>query len=258
MNAVHLTQGLDIAELVLWAFFLFFLGLVVYLRREDRREGYPLEDDVTGRIHSPGGFLEMATPKTFNLPFDLGKVTVPNFRDRDSMNLRARRTGKWAGSPLVPTGDPLTAGVGPGSYALRADRPDLNMEGHPRIVPMAGHPDFFVTRRDPDPRGFAVVGADRVVAGTVADVWIDTADRVVRYIEVALPAGGSVLAPMFMATVERKRRIIEVDALLGHQFAGAPKTPADGTITLLQEELAQAYFGAGYLYATAARQEPLL
>ncbi|QXQ08330.1 photosynthetic reaction center subunit H [Sphingosinicellaceae bacterium] len=254
---MHFTAGLDIAELVLWAFFLFFLGLIIYLRREDRREGYPLEDDVTGRINSPGGILEMAKPKTFVLPFDLGTVTQPN-GDRDSMNLRARRTGPWAGSPLVPTGNPLTAGVGPGSYALRADRPDLNMEGHPRIVPMVGHPDFYVSRRDPDPRGFAVVGADRVVAGTVVDAWIDTADRVVRYLEVALPGGGSVLAPMFMATVERKRRIIEVDALLGHQFAGAPPAPVDGTITLLQEELAQAYFGAGYLYATAARQEPIL
>ena len=63
---------------------------------------------------------------------------------------------------------------------------------------------------------------------------------------------------MFMASVERKRRVIEIDALLGGQFAGAPATPGDGMITLMQEELVQAYFGAGYLYATAARQEPLL
>ena len=32
-----------------YAFGLFFIGLIFYLRREDRREGYPLEDDVTGR-----------------------------------------------------------------------------------------------------------------------------------------------------------------------------------------------------------------
>ncbi|TXM99400.1 photosynthetic reaction center subunit H, partial [Methylobacterium sp. WL103] len=29
--------------MVLYAFFLFFFGLVFWLRREDRREGYPLE-----------------------------------------------------------------------------------------------------------------------------------------------------------------------------------------------------------------------
>ncbi len=257
MASVHLTEGLDIAELVLWAFFLFFIGLIFYLRREDRREGYPTEDDVSGRINSPGGVLSMALPKTFQLPFGMGKVMSPN-GDRDSMDLRARRTSPGAGSPLVPTGNPLTAGVGPGAYALRANRPDLNMEGHPRIVPMSTQPDFSIARRDADPRGFAVVGADRVVAGTVKDVWVDTADRLIRYIEVTTPAGGSILAPMFMASVERKRRVIEIDALLGGQFAGAPATPGDGTITLMQEELVQAYFGAGYLYATAAREEPLL
>lgn len=255
--SVQLTPGLDIAELVLWAFFLFFAGLIIYLRREDRREGYPLEDDVTGRIHNPGGFLEMAKPKSFQMPFGLPRVFAPETTGRDSMDLRARRTSSSAGSPLVPTGNPLTAGVGPGSYALRANRPDLNMEGHPRIVPMGNQPDFYVARRDADPRGFTVVGADRVVAGTVKDIWVDTADRLIRYIEVATPTG-SVLAPMFMATVERKRRTIEVDALLGDQIAGAPATPANGEITLLEEELVIGYFGAGYLYATPDRQEPWL
>ncbi len=255
--SVHLTDGLDVAELCLWAFFLFFIALIFYLRREDRREGYPTEDDVTGRIDSNGGLLSMAPPKTFQMPFGLPKVVAPNF-DRDSMKLNATRTSASPGSPLVPTGNPLTAGVGPGSYALRANRPDLNMEGHPRIVPMASQPDFYVARRDADPRGFAVVGADRVVAGTVKDIWVDTADRLIRYLEVTTTSGGSILAPMFMASVERKRRVIEIDALLGSQFSGAPATPGDGTITLMQEELVQAYFGAGYLYATPARQEPLL
>ena len=54
-TAMHpnLTPGIDVALLVFWAFVLFFVGLVFYLRREDRREGYPLEDDVTGRLDSP-------------------------------------------------------------------------------------------------------------------------------------------------------------------------------------------------------------
>ena len=49
-----LTPGLDVAMLVFWAFVLFFVGLIFYLRREDRREGYPLEDNVTGRLDPPG------------------------------------------------------------------------------------------------------------------------------------------------------------------------------------------------------------
>ena len=38
-----LTGYVDVAQVVLYAFFLFFAGLVFWLRREDRREGYPLE-----------------------------------------------------------------------------------------------------------------------------------------------------------------------------------------------------------------------
>ena len=255
--SVQLTPGLDIAELVLWAFFLFFAGLVFYLRREDRREGYPTEDDITGRVGDWGVGVQIPTPKTFHMPFGLGNVLAPRRNDRDSMQLNARRTSPSPGSPLVPIGNPLTAGVGPGAIALRAERPDLNMEGHPRIVPMATQPDFYVAARDADPRGFTVVGADRVAAGTVKDIWVDTADRLIRYIEVATPTG-SVLAPMGMATVERKRRTIEIDALLGGQIGGAPATPEGGTITLRQEEHVLGYFGAGYLYATPGRQEPLI
>ena len=258
MNHVHLTAGLDVAELCLWAFFLFFLGLVIWLRREDRREGYPTEDDITGKVNSPGGFLDTALPKVFNMPFGLGKAYAPRPGDRDTMDLNARRSGQWAGSPLVPTGNPLTAGVGPGAWVQRTDRPDLNMEGHPRIVPMATQPDFYVARQDGDLRGYTVVGADRVVAGTVGELWVDTADRLIRYLEVRLTGGGSVLAPMFMSSVERKRRVVEIDALMGNQIAGAPATPDNDQITLLQEEKVQAYFGAGYLYATPARQEPFL
>ena len=36
-------QYFDGATIALYAFWLFFIGLVIYLRREDRREGYPLE-----------------------------------------------------------------------------------------------------------------------------------------------------------------------------------------------------------------------
>ena len=39
------THNFDFAQLVLYAFWIFFFCLVVYLRREDKREGYPLESD---------------------------------------------------------------------------------------------------------------------------------------------------------------------------------------------------------------------
>ena len=38
-------RHLDGAQIVLYAFWLFFFGLIYYLRREDKREGYPLESE---------------------------------------------------------------------------------------------------------------------------------------------------------------------------------------------------------------------
>jgi photosynthetic reaction center H subunit len=76
--------GLDVTEWVLYGFFLFFAGLIIYLRREDRREGYPLEDDVTGRRESEGGLLFTAQPKVFRLPHNAGTVSKPDgSRDSD-------------------------------------------------------------------------------------------------------------------------------------------------------------------------------
>jgi photosynthetic reaction center H subunit len=49
-----------------------------------------------------------------------------------------------------------------------------------------------------------------------------------------------------------------VHALLAHQFANVPATKSSEQITLLEEEKITAYYGAGTLYATAERQEPLL
>ena len=42
------------------------------------------------------------------------------------------------------------------------------------------------------------------------------------------------------------------------QFAGVPRLAAVDQITLYEEERVAAYFGGGYLYATAERQEPLM
>lgn len=40
-----ITEYIDLAQLVLYAFWVFFFGLIVWLRKEDKREGYPLESD---------------------------------------------------------------------------------------------------------------------------------------------------------------------------------------------------------------------
>ncbi len=257
MTNVHLVGGLDIAELTFFAFFLFFLGLVWYLRGEDRREGYPVEDDLTGAAHGGTEPLFFKPPKTFKLPHGLGEITTPTANARDELptNVLPRH---WAGEPLDVVGDKLTSGVGPASIAQRADRPDLDMHGQPRIVPtrLVAHP-VTVHANDVDPRGLPVYGLDGVAAGTVKELWMDRAESCLRYLEVDLAGGaGSILMPITMSEVSR--RGVMTDAITGAQFAGVPRTKSMDQVTLLEEEKITAYFGAGYLWATPERAEPLI
>ena len=136
--------NLDVAQIVLYAFFVFFAGLIFYLRREDRREGYPLEDEAAGRLKDPG-FLLIPAPKTFRRS-DGRQVSAPNFR-ADTRSINATKTEPWPGAPLQPNGDPMLAGVGPGSYAERADetgkthrwsRPDRSAPGGDELCGLCG------------------------------------------------------------------------------------------------------------------------
>ena len=54
-------QYIDGAQIALYAFWIFFAGLIIYIRREDKREGYPLESPQGPR----DGWPKSAGPKTF-------------------------------------------------------------------------------------------------------------------------------------------------------------------------------------------------
>jgi photosynthetic reaction center H subunit len=60
---MQFATNLDVAQIAIWAFWLFFAGLVYYLRREDKREGYPLATrDVRGTVQ---GWPPYPGPKEF-------------------------------------------------------------------------------------------------------------------------------------------------------------------------------------------------
>ena len=173
----------------------------------------------------------------------------------EPVDIQARRTENFGGAPYHPTGNPFLAGVGPGAYAQRANWPDIDAHGLPRIVPIGAASGITVAPASTDPRGLSVIGADGKVAGTVTDLWVDRAEHVIRYL--AIDTGtGTVLAPMAMATV--RRGVVEIDAMNAADFAGAPKPAAAAEITRFEEERIVGYFGAGYLYANTDRQEPWL
>jgi photosynthetic reaction center H subunit len=51
---------------------------------------------------------------------------------------------------------------------------------------------------------------------------------------------------------------LTVDAITAGQFAGVPTTKSADAVTLREEDRIMGYYGAGYLYATPSRQEPLV
>jgi photosynthetic reaction center H subunit len=258
---------MDLAQVTLYVFWIFFACLIYYLRREDKREGYPLDSTGLsgGVVH---GFPRMPSPKTYLLR-DGHTATLPNHKN-DRRDVALAPVAPWPGAPLGPTGNPMLDGVGPGSYADREDVPELTMENIPCIVPMRLAEGTYLESRDPDPRGMIVMGADSEPGGVVTDVWVDRAEALIRYLEVEIPAsvGGDaaggpaaskrVLLPLPFAKIDRYRGKVRVNAILGGQFADVPVTKSLDQVTKLEEDRIVGYYGAGTLYATPARQEPLL
>jgi len=257
-----ITSYFDVAQIVLYAFWIFFAGLIIYLRREDKREGYPLESD---RPHvKVVGFPGLPQPKSFVLPHGGGTRSVPRIEAREAVN--ATPVAAWPGAPLAPNGDPMLAGVGPGSYAKRPQVPDLTFDGVPRIVPMRVATEFTVASQDVDPRGLPVVGADGELGGTVKDIWVDLSEPQIRYLELELasneinpqPEPPRILLPMNFARVSRKEGRIKVASILGRHFADVPRLANPDQITLAEEDMICAYYAAGTLYANSTRSEPLM
>jgi photosynthetic reaction center H subunit len=252
MQTGAITGYVDVAQLVLYAFWIFFAGLIYYLHRENKREGYPLESERSGHV-TVQGFPSVPSPKTFLLA-DGQRVTVP--RPEVPQALAAVPSARHLGAGLRPTGNPLLDGVGPGAYAMRADVPDRTVDGGDRLVPLRLAPGFSVTGRDIDPRGLAVYGCDRAIGGTVTELWVDRAEMLFRYLEVDVGGPRTALLPINFAVIGD--RSVHVDALCGDQFADVPRTRDADRVTLLEEERIMAYYGAGTLYAFPARAEPLL
>jgi photosynthetic reaction center H subunit len=249
-----ITSHIDVAQVVLYAFWIFFAGLIFYLRREDRREGYPLESEDRGVADR--GFLLIPDPKTF-IRSDGSVVVAPDFI-RDTRTPNATKVDLWPGAPLTPNGDPMLAEVGPGAYALRKDVTEKMHDGRDLLAPLRIASNFAVASEGPDPIGMEVVAADRDVVGTIADVWVDRSESMLRYYEVALDSGARVLLPVAFANVDAAKRKVKVDAILGDQFANVPATRDPDKVTLLEEEKIAAYYAAGTLYATPGRTESLL
>jgi photosynthetic reaction center H subunit len=258
MQAGAITSTIDVAQVTLYAFWFFFAGLIYYLRREDKREGYPLESDRSGSVRVQG-FPAIPEPKTFLLAHG-ATVAAPSGKG-DTRPVRATPVAPWPGAPLEPTGDPMLDGVGPAAYAERGDQPDLTLEGRPKIVPLRVATDFTIEARDPDPRGMEVIGADGKVAGTVHDVWVDRSETLIRYLEVEVAGAAGprrVLLPLNFTRISGSARQVNVKSIRARHFADVPALKNPDQVTLLEEDRIMGYYGGGHLYAEPSRMGPWL
>ncbi len=134
MNTGAMTDYIDVAQIVLYVFWIFFAGLIVYLRREDKREGYPLESDRSGRV-AVQGFPRHARAENLHARGRQHRARAPRGARHTPHSGEAASAITWA-PRCSPQGNPMLDAVGPAAYAERATHPDYTSEGLPMIVPL--------------------------------------------------------------------------------------------------------------------------
>jgi photosynthetic reaction center H subunit len=248
-----ITPYIDVAQLTLYAFWIFFAGLVIYLILESKREGFPLVTSRPGELLD--GILPMPKPKKYLL-LDGTARFFPRPEAPEVVN--AAQLQGFEGAPWVPLGDPMQDGVGPAAYALRSTETEKMFDGTDRTVPLKADPDYGVAEEDTDPRGLPVVAADGLTSYTVRDLWVDRAENQLRYIEVgtADPLARGVVVPAELVTVSSTA--VKIVSVTGALLAVAPVPASPTSITAREEDRIQAYFGGGQLYALPSSMGPLI
>lgn len=275
MEVGYITQYIDVAQLALYVFWLFFVLLVLYLNRESRREGFPLRFHENDR-GAPNTDHKVPEPKTYEL-LNGESVQLPNDKNDDHRVLNATPLGPWPGAPLVPNGDAMIDGLGAAAWAERSDHPDATNHGDPRIVPMSTLPvdEYFIAPNSVDPRGMDVRACDNMVVGTVSDIMLDRMEFLPRYYQVALYSGKTVLLPMMFVKIKRamyapvqgtlderlidtRAKEIRVASLNSTQFEKVPLCASNAVVTLLEEDKIQGYYGGAHVYGSRKRSEPFI
>ena len=205
MGTGAITQYVDVAQLVLYAFWIFFAGLIYYLRAREPSRGLPDGDRRRPRRHHRLADPRRRRPSSWRMA---ARRSVPNLTP-SPQTLKAEPAHAWAGAPLVPTGDnPMLDGVGPGAWADRADVPDMDFEGQLKIVPLRVATDFQVSAKDADPRGLPVDRRRRRGRRHGGRPVGRQAESLFRYLEVETAGGGRrVLLPINFARI-RKDRVV--------------------------------------------------
>ena len=242
---------IDVAEALVVVFFIFFFGLVLHLRTEDKREGYPLTDPAGGGDGE--GFPPMPEPKTFLLRQG-GAVTAPH--PEAERPLAAIRAFPFPGSSLDPTGDPLADGVGPAAYALRRSEPLWFAPGEVQVCPLRAAPGWGLAKGDVDPRGLPVIDIYGATAGVVRDLWVDRGVKILRYLEVEAEDGVRTLMPIFHTDIRRLQGRVSLKAVRAAQVSQAPRLAEPDVITAREEDRINAFYAGAQFFGREGAPTP--
>ncbi|WMS41908.1 hypothetical protein RDV64_17830 [Acuticoccus sp. MNP-M23] len=244
---------IDVAFLCVVAFVIFLFVLVFYLRREDKREGYPLIG-VSGARHPrltlSEGFPPMPAPKTFHLPHGRDPVTVPREEVPEPLH---DVTGRPAYGLPLESPRPLSAGIGAAAFqAQKPDLPDLTNEGEPKLLSLNSHPDHYIPRGGADPRGWVLADKEGLPVGRIVDIWFNQAEYDVRYFSYSIDGVvGLWLAPTYFCALDRARGTARVTTLpleaLRH-----PPVRAGEVVTFRDEDRVNGFFAGGIQFGGAS------
>jgi len=221
MGTGAITNHIDVAQLVLYAFWIFFAGLIIYIRREDKREGYPLESDRSGAIKVQG-FPAMPGPKSYRLAHG-GTVLKPNPNSPKDPEVLAIPTELWPGAPLTrPATRCATAWVPPLTRGAQI-RPISRSKASPRSCRCVSRRVSASPTRAPIRAAWRWSVATGKVGGIVTDAWVDRAEPQVRYLEVEVSGSKRhVLVPMGFSKIDSLRSRVVVRSILASQFEDVP------------------------------------
>lgn len=102
---------IDFATIAIYLFWFFFAGLILYLRREDKREGYPLESDRQGVTVQ--GFPAMPPARPARAPHPA---------------MAGGAAAHMAAAPAAPTAPAATQETAPPESATDSEHDDTDHE----------------------------------------------------------------------------------------------------------------------------------
>jgi photosynthetic reaction center H subunit len=133
MGTGAITEYMDVAQLALYVFWIFFFGwCYISTGKASARDGLCRCLRVNC---AQGGWY--AQTQNLSLAHGQGERVKPG-PEPAQYEVNATPIYDASGAPMHPNGDPMVDGVGAAAWAIRPDKPDLTVDGRPRIVPSAG------------------------------------------------------------------------------------------------------------------------